>query len=113
MHLWIRQIDVETDSLSPTSLWRHVDEFKLKGPTALDRQSLGEFGGECKLGTEFGPVPGKRPLLVFANDECIFRTKRSDPKGASAKQVEAKGCVGDWTHVIWVGARIWGLLYPN
>ena len=81
MHLWIRQIDVETDSLSPTSLWRHVDEFKLKGPTALDRQSLGEFGGECKLGTEFDPVPDKRPLLVFVNDECIFRTKRSNPKG--------------------------------
>ena len=77
MHLWIEQVDVETSASS----WRHVDEFKLKGPKALDRGNLGEFGGKCKVGIEYDPLPANRPLLVFANDECIFRTKRSNPKG--------------------------------
>ena len=80
MHLWIRHVDTTRDDSSSLS-WRHVDEFKLKGPAALDRQSLGEFGGECKVGEEFEPEPAERPLLAFANDECIFRTKRSNPKG--------------------------------
>ena len=105
MHLWIRHMDISADS--PTPAWRHVDEFKLKGPTALDRQSLGEFGGECKLGTEFDPVPTNRPLLVFANDECIFRTKRSNPKGwkvQSQNKLRPKDALGTgrmisgWAH---------------
>ena len=84
MHLWIRQIEIDDDNQNKIS-WRHVDDFKLRGPAALNRDVLGEFGGLSKLGVEHDPDPNKRPLLVLANDECIFRTKRTNPKGWKVK----------------------------
>ena len=84
MHLWIQQIDIDGDN-PEERLWRHVDEFKLQGHGSLNRDTLGEFGGLCKVGVEYDPDSNKRPLLVFANDECIFRTKRANPKGWKVK----------------------------
>ena len=81
MHLWIKHIVVDGDR-GETTLWRHVDEFKLKGPNSLNRDNLeGSFGGQCKVGIEGHTDPSKRPLLTFANDEVIFRTKRNNPRG--------------------------------
>ena len=80
MHLWIKQVDLSRGIRE--DVWRHVDEFKLQGPGSLDRNNLeGSFGGACKVGVEGHPLPAERPLLVFANDEVIFRTKRCNPHG--------------------------------
>ena len=110
MHLWIPHVDVASETATNTTSWRHVDEFKLKGPNALDRQTLGEFGGSCKVGDEYDPNPSCRPLLVFANDECIFRTKRSNPKGwkltTQNKLSQVQGCAGHGEHVVWFCRRI-------
>ena len=67
MHLWFQD---------QTQKWCHVDEFKLKGENSLDRNSLGPFGGNCKIGTEWADNPSDRPLLVIANDESTFKSKK-------------------------------------
>ena len=71
MHLWFKDQDQR---------WRHVDEFKLKGPDSLNRDTLGEFGGTCKVGKEWDPTPSNRPLLVLFNDESTFKVKRNNPR---------------------------------
>ena len=71
MHLWFQD---------QTQKWCHVDEFKLKGENSLDRNSLGPFGGNCKIGTEWADNPSDRPLLVIANDESTFKSKKKNPK---------------------------------
>lgn len=99
MHLWIKQIVVDGQpSGTSEDSWRHVDEFKLKGPNALNRDDLeGEFGGQCKVGIEWHADPSKRPLLTFANDEVIFKTKRNNPrtwKGRKQNKLASKDALG-------------------
>jgi len=63
MHLWCKR----------SGSWHHVDEYKLTGEHALDRDLLGDFGGMCKIGTQWANDPADLPLLVFANDESTYR----------------------------------------
>ena len=106
MHLWIKHVVVDGDNNGDG--WRHVDEFRLKGPNSLNRDNLeGSFGGQCKVGIEGHADPSKRPLLTFANDEVIFKTKRNNPRTWKARKqnkLQSKDALGTgrmlsgWAH---------------
>ena len=67
MHLWCKA----------PGRWVHVDDFKFKGAGALDRNDLpGELGSMCKEGVEYADDPNERPLLVFAQDETAYLSKK-------------------------------------
>ena len=75
MHLWFRD--------QYTNEWRHVDEFKLKGDGSLNRDSLGPFGGDCKVGIEWAENPDDRPLLTLRTTRALLNPKRRTLDGGS------------------------------
>ena len=85
MHLWCEDPD--------TGEVRCVDDYKLGNDDGeLDRLTLGEFGGKPHPDagvSERDPDPGKRPLKVVNQDECIAK-QNTENHGVWTEEGKAK-----------------------